>query len=360
MHLLQRLSWFDSSCPSSLPSPAGESRGVAWRRPLGLAAGVVFLSIALSACVTAIPVTPAANAVPVTPDERISDIAQYTLPTPAPEIVPDVTAVVVTEGSRANVRSGPNIDSPIVLKANPGDTFKVTGKSADGEWWQICCVRGPADAAGEATELAWLATVVVELDGNADAVPVIEPILPDDLQATWKVDYSCGSERCTVKECQADILAKTAAGATQQWLQVDSALTWADGCFDDDSWSLEVDRYSGRERDGATSFIFDFWLGEQEGAPTNVYTLDSGRKVAVYCTDPQEFEDIYQDGWTALHSGTACYDMRTGTAVWVNYSTRFLFTGQYEGQRYERAYFGDYETTTRYLVDTNADLDYFD
>ena len=147
---------------------------------LGMAAALVFVGLALSACVTAIP-TPAANPVPVTPDERISDIAQYTLPTPAPQIVPDVTAVVVTEGSRANVRSGPNLDSPIVLKANPGDTFKVTGKSVDGEWWQICCVRGPADAAGEATELAWLATVVVELDGNADAVPVIEPMLPDDL-----------------------------------------------------------------------------------------------------------------------------------------------------------------------------------
>ncbi len=59
-----------------------------------------------------------------------------------------MTATINTEGSRANVRTGP-MDSPIIAKANPGDEFKVIGRSDDGEWWQVCCVRGPMDAEGE-------------------------------------------------------------------------------------------------------------------------------------------------------------------------------------------------------------------
>jgi hypothetical protein len=316
-------------------------------------------SLLLSACVTAIPTPEGALPTPV-PGQHISDIANYKLPTPEPVIVPDVTADVITEDARANIRSGPALDAPIVAKANPGDTFQVTGRSSDGEWWQICCVAGPADEGDAKTEKAWLSSVVVELTGNADAVPVIDALLPENLDARWQVDWSCGSERCEVKQCVGTISAKVDDGDVEQWLQVNHNVTWDEGCFEDDSWVFEVDRFSGQERSGAfiDDFRYNYWLGSQPGPATNVFTFDDGRQVAVWCGAEQEFDVPVGDGWTNAIQGHTCHDVRTGEMVYITYTTRWLYTGQYEGQNYDRAYFGDYETLEQYLVDTNAELSY--
>ena len=42
--------------------------------------------------------------------------------------------------------------------------------------------------------------------------------------------------------------------------------------------------------------------------------------------------------------------------VYLSYNKRWLFTGEYEGESYERAYFGDYETLEQKLVETTAQL----
>lgn len=317
--------------------------------------------VGLSACVTAIPVeNQAAEPSAAVADGRLVDIADVDLPTPEPVIVPDVSARVITEGSRANVRSGPSLDAPIVAKANPGDDFSVVGVSSDGEWWQICCVRGPADDDGEATESAWLATVVVEVDGNADAVPAVAPLFPEELTAQWHVNWECGSERCEVPQCDATITAAATEEGDQQWLEVEHSVEWADDCFDADSWVFEVDRYTGRERSGTfvDNFLYNYWLGVQPGPVTNVYTLDDGRQVAVWCSGPQEFELPESDGWTTVYEGSTCHDVRTGELVTLNYTKRWLYTGSFDGQNYERAYFGDFETLEQYLIDSNAELSF--
>ncbi len=318
----------------------------------------------LSACTMPAPAQqPSTSDTPTPANTRLTDISDYALPTAQPVIVPDVSALVTTEGARANVRSGPALDSPIVAKANPGDAYKVTGKSADGEWWQICCVQGPSDKAGKPTETAWVAKVVIKVDGNADVVPVINPLLPSDVQASWQVDWKCPSSGCKVKECAATISATTnSAKNAQQWLDVSFSTKWDNDCAQGEPWSFQVDRYSGKERSGQYKDIFfsNYWAGEQPGPATNVYTLDNGKKVAVWCSGPYKMDlPLAQDhSWTELYQGTTCHDVRTGLLVAQSYTIRYLYTGEYNGQKYDHAYFGNYETYDQHIVDTNVDLDY--
>lgn len=320
---------------------------------------MVIGALLLTACATTVPAPENSTETSESSDDRLSDIGDVALPTPDPLIVPDVSAVVVTEGSRANIRSGPSLDAPIVAKANPGDTFEITGVSSDGEWWQVCCVPGPADEEeGEASETAWLADVVIAAEGNAEAVPEVTPILSEDLASTWQVDWTCGSERCDVKECSATIDAEVTDSGNQQWLELEHSVAWEDGCFEEDSWSFEVDRYTARERSGefVDNFLYNYWLGVQPGPPTNIYTLESGERIAVWCSGPQEFELPESGGWTTVYEGRTCHDVRTGEMITLSYTKRWLFTGEYEGQSYERAYFGDYESLEQHLVDTSVNL----
>jgi len=329
-------------------------------RPVLWLAAMMALVVTANACVSSVPLSESSGELSGVGSGRLSDLANFDLPTPEAIIVPDVSAVVNTEGSRANVRTGPALDAPIIAKALPGDEFTILGSSEDGEWWEVCCVRGPQDAEGEASEPAWLSKEVVDLDGNADAVPVISSLLPETVEATWHVDWTCGSERCEVKECAATVSATSQSDAEAQFLQVEHTVTWDNACFDEDSWVFDVDRYSGRERSGEfiDNFLYNYWLGAQPGPATDVFTMDDGREVAVWCSGPHEIELEEGSGWTTVYKGNTCHDVRTGELVSMSYTKRWLFSGEFDGQQYERAYFGDYETLDQYLVDTNVELSF--
>ena len=79
---------------------------------------------------------------PDTFNGAVADVTDYLLPTPVPTstTTAKLSIVVNTGGSRANVRSGPGTNFPIVTKVNPGAAFTVISKSQDDTWWQICCV----------------------------------------------------------------------------------------------------------------------------------------------------------------------------------------------------------------------------
>jgi hypothetical protein len=141
-------------------------------------------------------------------------------------------------------------------------------------------------------------------------------------------------------------------------LAVEHTVTWDDACFDTDSWVFEANQYTGRERTGEhqDNFLYSYWLGQQPGAPNGVYTMQAGRADAVYCSGPHEVEIEEGGGWTTVYEGNTCHDIRTGMLVYLSYNKRWLFTGEYEGEEYERAYFGDFETLEQKLVDTNVEL----
>ena len=295
-------------------------------------------------------------------EQQVADIGNFVFPTPmpTPEIPEDSFVVINTGGARANLRSGPTTDADIVSKGYPGETYEVVGRSDDGAWWQICCVQGPEDAEGEATTEVWVAASVATTEGAAAALADGEPLLSSDLEANWALDWQCGSERCSVNECPAVVSAKGGEAGAQQWIPVEHTVAWEDSCFPADTWAFEVDQYNGAERTGefADNFLYRYWVGAEPGEANGVVELEDGANVAVWCSGPHSVEINVGDGWTTVYEGDTCHDVRTGLLVLLNYTKRWLFSGEYDGQTYDRAYFGDSESLQQQLTDTNLELLY--
>jgi hypothetical protein len=108
---------------------------------------------------------PATATVAPTPDTAVADpVATEPAASPTPPVTPAAAEATLTVTDAAvNVRSGPGTGFDLVGLATAGDRFAVTGKSAAGDWWQICCL---ADQPGWV--FGALATVA-----NGDAVPVV-------------------------------------------------------------------------------------------------------------------------------------------------------------------------------------------
>ena len=75
---------------------------------------------------------------------------------------PDAESPVVTILGDMNIREGPGTEYDRIGGATAGEEFTITGKSADGEWWQI-------DFDGEA---GWIYAPYVTAT-NADNVPIV-------------------------------------------------------------------------------------------------------------------------------------------------------------------------------------------
>jgi hypothetical protein len=210
----------------------------------------------------------------------------------------------------------------------------------------------------DASTLGWLADSVVRVAGEDEAVAISRPVFGADFSANWTVDWQCGSERCDVQQCTAAVTASVERAPTQQLLSVNHEVVWADECFDQDTWVFEVNQYTGKEQSGEyqDNFLYSYWTGAEPGRPNGVYKLENGDAAAVYCSGPHEVEVEEGGGWTTAYEGNTCHDVRTGMLVYMAYNKRWLYTGQFEGETYEREYFGDFETLEQKLVETNAGL----
>ena len=88
-------------------------------------------------------------------------------PPPPPAGVPVATAV-----DYVNVRSGPGTSYPVLVVAPPGAAGEVTGKSADGAWWQVkISTQYSADGFG------WVSADWVYTQ-DTDSVPVVAAPAP--------------------------------------------------------------------------------------------------------------------------------------------------------------------------------------
>lgn len=263
------------------------------------------------------------------------------LPTPAP-----AGSVTVTS-QQANLRGGPGMVFDVAATARRGDVLDVYGSDAARNWWRVCCVD---DQAG------WVSRTIVRLQGDAEAVPVIGPLLPDDLSASWAMRWECHGRGCDQEVCTGQSQATALRVINDRWLEVERAVTWDDGCGEAEDWVTQIDRYTGRERQNtANAPLFNIWQGANPG-PANRSVELAGATLTLWCTDTRTQEVAQTGGWTAAFEGQACYDTEAGIVALMQYVKRWLFTGTTVGQTFDREYFGDYEVIQQVLLDTNAPL----
>jgi len=312
----------------------------------------------LSGCAPGFALPQTADPADSQSEQAGATLPNFTIPQPTPIVPPDVTAIVTTGDRRANVRSGPGLDFDVISAADSGTRFQVVAKNEAEDWWQVCCIRGAGDAVDEATTLAWLSEIVVDIEGDPAEVPVFRPLLPGELAAEWEVDWTCGSERCEIQECTATVTAEAADVISRQWLQIDHNVTWDETCFATDEWLFEVNQFTGVERSGdeQESFLYRYWVGPQPGEVNRIVMLDDGREIGAWCSGPHQVEVEVGDGWNTVYEGDTCHDVRTGMLLTLSYEKRWLFTGEFDGNSYENEYFGDFEVLEQKLVDTTADL----
>jgi hypothetical protein len=280
----------------------------------------------LTATLAVTPTAIAAGALPVT----------VTLP---------ITAEV--KAATANLRGGPGTDFDILGTVSQTQLLPVTGRNADGSWWQTCCVDG---------KLAWVNDGLVAIRGDRQQAPVISPLLPDKLEASWAIRWLCYADGCPQPECLGESKAQALQVRSERWLEVKREATWPEKCGQKEDWLVQVDRYTGQEAQSPSSPpLFYIWMGANPG-PESRSLEHLERALSVWCTETRTREVSQAGGWTVLIEGRACYDRVSGVLITMEYTKRWLFTGVVGGQKYERQYFGDHEVYQQVLTGTNAPL----
>ena len=125
----------------------------------------------LPAVVTFTPMPTSTNpplAVPTeTPAATPTPAVTATDPAPT-EIAPSTSDAKLTVLGEMNIRGGPGTDYEVVGEAVAGEEFAITGKNADGNWWQI-------DFQGES---GWIYAPFV-VAAEAEGVPVADTAMTE-------------------------------------------------------------------------------------------------------------------------------------------------------------------------------------
>ncbi len=88
---------------------------------------------------------------------------------------PAAGAPTATATDYVNVRTGPGLNYPVLSVATPGATGEISGKSADGQWWQVKIPESYGTIG-----LAWVSAGYVNTS-NTDGVPVVDAPAPPDI-----------------------------------------------------------------------------------------------------------------------------------------------------------------------------------
>lgn len=107
-----------------------------------------------------IPTATAQQVIPTAPPPPTAAPTSASTPTTKP------LPVLTVANDFANVRAGPNTNAAQVGRLNKGQTAAVTGKSADGAWWQVQLQGSPSSG--------WIFGELVSVAGDTAGVPVVQ------------------------------------------------------------------------------------------------------------------------------------------------------------------------------------------
>lgn len=142
---------------------------------------------------------------------------------PAPPAgTPTVTAV-----EYVNVRSGPGTNYPVLVVAPPGASGEVSGKSADGYWWQVkISTQYSADGFG------WVSADYV-IAQNTGSVPVVQaPPAPPVVETTPPPSSSSGCAVVSQSPADGTVIGLGAPFNTTWVLQNTGTAKWDQGEYD--------------------------------------------------------------------------------------------------------------------------------
>lgn len=119
--------------------------------------------------------------------DSVQTIETPEVPISVPPSPPSAGAATATSIEYVNVRSGPGTNYPRLGIVKPGVTGEVSGKSADGAWWQV---KVPEQYSIDG--YGWVTASIV-LTQNTENVPVVEaPPPPPTLEPTPPVGGPAG------------------------------------------------------------------------------------------------------------------------------------------------------------------------
>ena len=123
---------------------------------------------------------------------------QTALPTntvPAPPTPTSTVPIVFPKETNVNCRLGPSIGWVAISALLVGQSAQITGKSADGSWWNI------ADPQSSGRR-CWVSGSVVNTGGNLSAIPTVEAPEAEVTNVTVSVD----PKTITVAGCTGPVL----------------------------------------------------------------------------------------------------------------------------------------------------------
>ncbi len=107
---------------------------------------------------------------------------------PSAEVEPVAATVTTSDGSNANLRSGPSTTNNVVFSAASGSTLELVGVDATGDWYEVALDDGG---------FAWIADFLVHAEADAlDALPVSDSRSPYGPMQSFYFTTGLGQPAC--------------------------------------------------------------------------------------------------------------------------------------------------------------------
>lgn len=117
--------------------------------------------------VPAVSAFPPLDAPPVTPTPALVAPARDAPASATPTLTPTLSGPLATTLGEANLRFGPDLSYPVIVRVAEGTSFRVIERHALVPWLRVALPESP-------TGSGWLYSEVVEISGDLSSVPVTE------------------------------------------------------------------------------------------------------------------------------------------------------------------------------------------